>query len=102
MPPHDPAWPPLLQAALLDNKSMTNGWALLYGSLEPPEGRRALCTHLVPHDGQQVHAQVLHIHALFPQGLRSVCVQQNDRQPRSSTLLVQGFNSLTDFRDGLQ
>lgn len=58
--------------------------------------------YLVPHNGQEVHAQVLHIHTPFPQGLCRICVQQNDRQPGSCPLLVQGFDSLTDIRDGLK
>lgn len=68
-----------------------------------PAGREvALQTHLVPHDCQEVHAQVLHVHTPFPQRLRSVRVQENERQPRSGPLPVLGFNSLTDFSYGLK
>lgn len=72
--------------------------------MEPrsPGGKQPLRAHLVPHDGQEVHAQALHIHAPLPQGLRGIRVQEDSRQPGSRPLLVQGFHSPADLRDGLK
>jgi hypothetical protein len=58
--------------------------------------------YLVPHDRQEVHAQVLHIHTPFPQGLSSIRVHENARQTTRCPPLVQGFDALADFRDRLK
>lgn len=62
----------------------------------------ALWTHLVAHDGQEVHGQVGHVHTPLPQGLRGVRVQQDGRQPGRCPLLVQGSDPLAELGDGLQ
>lgn len=65
-------------------------------------GRRPPGTHLVAHDGQEVHAQVPHVHAPLPQGLRGVRVQEQHRQPAGRPLLVQGSDSPADVRHRLR
>lgn len=61
-----------------------------------------MCTYLMPHDGKEVHAQVLNIHSSLPQCLSGVCVHQDSGQPRGSPDLVQGFNTMTDLGDRLK
>lgn len=56
----------------------------------------------MPHDSQEVHAQVPHVHAPLAQGLGGVRVQEHARQPRGCPLLVQGGNAPAEFRDGLK
>lgn len=56
----------------------------------------------MPHDGQEVHAQVPHVHALLPQGLGSIRVHKHPRQPPCHPLLVQGSDSPADLRHGLE
>lgn len=40
-----------------------------------------MCTYLMPHNGQEVHAQVLDIHSPLPQCLSGVRVHQDSGQP---------------------
>lgn len=56
----------------------------------------------MPHDGQEVHAQIPHVHAPLPQGLGSVRVHKHPRQPPCRPLLVQGSDSPADLRHGLE
>uniref|UniRef100_A0A480HB23 Selenocysteine lyase isoform X1 n=1 Tax=Sus scrofa TaxID=9823 RepID=A0A480HB23_PIG len=70
---------------------------------ELPEPSDVQCSdpgaiELVAHDGQEVHAQVPHVHAPLPQGLRGVRVQEQHRQPAGRPLLVQGSDSPADVR----
>ena len=56
----------------------------------------------MPHDGQEVHAQVPHVHAPLPQGLGGVCVHKHPWQPPRCPLLVQGSDSPVDLRHRLE
>lgn len=71
-------------------------------SLEVTEASSPLWTHLVPHNGEEVHAQVFHVHTPFPQGLRGVRVQQDEGQPGCGPPLVQGSDPLADLGDRLK
>ena len=56
----------------------------------------------MPHDGQEVHTQIPHVHAPLPQGLGSVRVHKHPRQPPCRPLLVQGSDSPADLGHGLE
>lgn len=58
--------------------------------------------YLVPHDGQEVHTQVLYIHSPLSQCLSRIRVHEDLRQARGSPALVQGLNAPTDLRDRLK
>lgn len=49
---------------------------------------------LVSHYGEVIHFQITDINSDFPQGLSSICVEQD---PEALTLLVQRLYSLADL-----
>lgn len=59
-------------------------------------------TYLVPHDGQEVHAEVLYIHPPLPQCLGSIRVHKDSGQPGGDTALIQGLNTPSDLRNRLK
>ena len=80
---------------------MVGGSALWWAFMEE-EGRWPLQSYLMPHNGQEVNTQVVHIHTSLPQCLCGICVHEDPRQTRGGPSLVQGFNAPTNLRDRLK
>lgn len=53
------------------------------------------------HDGQVVHAQLLHVHAPLANHLCCIRVHQDPGQPLRCSALVEGTDALAQLRDGL-